>query len=101
MVDTKKPIRIGIIANAIQARNFYKIVERLETMRVSGIYELDFVAIHGLKKYREKILDSPEEVILISDIVIIHSYDFDYSTKIIQTAFENNLSVITTELSMS
>ncbi len=98
MVDPKKPVRIGIIANAIHARNFYKIIGRWVTMKVSGIYEVDFVEMYGLKKYKEMVLETPEEVMRVSDIVIIHSNDLNFDSEVLQKAFNNNLSVITTDL---
>jgi len=95
-MNTKNsPIKVGIVADAVSARNFYKLLFKFNNMEVSGIYEVDFRELEGLKKYKEYVLESPEEVINLSDILIVKTNDSSFDQFIIQSAFDRNLSVIT------
>jgi hypothetical protein len=89
------PIKIGIVADAVSARNFYKLLFRFSDLEVSGIYEVDFRELEGLQKYKEFVMESPEEVMNQSEVLILQTNDLVYDQKIMQIAFDHNISVIT------
>ena len=95
MANRSSVTKIGIVANSVHARNIYKILERWVNMQVTGIYEVDFVELYGLKKYKKMICESPDEVIQNADVLIVHSNDLGFNDKVIQSAFERQISVIT------
>ncbi|WP_194774717.1 hypothetical protein [Pararhodonellum marinum] len=92
--NISKHIKVGIIGSAGIARGLYKIVSRQKNMLVSAIFVRDFVDIYRFKQQKDIITKSPDDLMEMSDIVLLASEDADFDDKIIKLAFENQLSVI-------